>query len=154
MTENESVFEFSVGNDVTDERYSLAIERVTEISDEHIENKEFDDYFHTVREFILMVDETYKWSENGGKDKDSLEELQARNKKLYSDILPENYDTSYGNPTYACTRQWPTSWQQRSWTHTTSRVAPSSARKTCTAWLKPTGHLHISGFNISGIALR
>ena len=102
MTENESVFEFSVGNDVTDERYSLAIERVTEISDEHIENKEFDDYFHTVRDFILMIDETYKWSENGGKDADTLKELQERNKKLYSDILPENYDRSYGNPAYAC----------------------------------------------------
>ncbi|MBO4912338.1 MAG: aminopeptidase [Butyrivibrio sp.] len=102
MTENEAVFEFSVGNDVTDERYSLAIERVEGISEEHIENKAFDDYFHTVRDFILMMDETYKWSENGGKDKDSLEELQARNKKLYSDILPENYDKSYGNPTFAC----------------------------------------------------
>ena len=37
MTENEAVFEFSVGNDVTDERYSLAIERVEGISEEHIE---------------------------------------------------------------------------------------------------------------------
>ena len=102
MTENEAVFEFNVGNDVTDERYALAMERIADISDEHIENKEFDEYFHTVREFILMVDETYKWSENGGKDNDSLEELQARNEKLYRDIIPENYGKSYGNPTYAC----------------------------------------------------
>ena len=102
MTENEAVFEFSVGNDVTDERYALAMERVSGISDEHMENKAFDDYFHAVKDFILMIDETYKWSENGGKDKDSLEELQARNKKLYSDILPENYGKSYGNPAYAC----------------------------------------------------
>ena len=39
MTENEAVFEFSVGNDVTDERYALAMERVSGISDEHMENK-------------------------------------------------------------------------------------------------------------------
>ena len=104
MTENEAVFEFCVGNDVTDERYALAMERVSGISDEHLENKEIDNYFHAVKDFILMIDETYKWSENGGKDNDSLEELQARNKKLYSDILPENYDKSYGNPAYACDR--------------------------------------------------
>jgi len=104
MTENEAVFEFSVDNNVTDERYALAIERVEEISFEHLNSKEFDDYFHTVRDFIAMIDETYKWAENGGKDKDSLEDLKARNERLYSDIIPENYGVSYGNPTYACNK--------------------------------------------------
>ena len=55
MTENEAVFEFCVGNDVTDERYALAMERVSGISDEHLENKEIDNYFHAVKDFILML---------------------------------------------------------------------------------------------------
>ena len=31
----------------------------------------------------------------------SLEELRKKNKALYWDILPEQYETSYGNPVYA-----------------------------------------------------
>ena len=30
-----------------------------------------------------------------------LEELKDWNHRLYEDILPENYETSYGNPQYA-----------------------------------------------------
>lgn len=30
-----------------------------------------------------------------------MEELQENNHRLYEDILPENYDSSYGNPAYA-----------------------------------------------------
>ena len=31
-----------------------------------------------------------------------LEELRELNRSLYGDILPENYENSYGNPAYAC----------------------------------------------------
>ena len=31
----------------------------------------------------------------------NLEELQEQNHELYQDILPENYENSYGNPAYA-----------------------------------------------------
>lgn len=40
-------------------------------------------------------------SEAAHVDMDSLEECQAWNDRLYQDILPENYEKSYGNPDYA-----------------------------------------------------
>lgn len=39
-----------------------------------------------------------------------------------------------------------------SWTLSTSRVVPSSVRKTCTAWLKLTVHSHTSDSKHSNIA--
>ena len=38
----------------------------------------------------------------------------------------------------------------RSWTPTTGKVAPSSARKTCCAWLRLTVRSHISDFSFLG----
>ena len=35
-----------------------------------------------------------------------------------------------------------------SWTHTTTRVVPSSVRRICTAWLRLTVHSHISVSNL------
>ena len=31
----------------------------------------------------------------------SIKELKERNYRFYKDILPENYENSYGNPAYA-----------------------------------------------------
>ena len=39
--------------------------------------------------------------------------------------------------------------QQKSWTHSTSRVAHSNVRKTCTVWLRPTVLSHILDFNLN-----
>ena len=97
MNDNELIFEFESGNEVIDERYELASRRIKEMSEEHLKNKEFDLYFHTVRDFLEMMTETYDWALNKGPEKDSFEELKKRNHDLYEDILPENYDKSYGN---------------------------------------------------------
>lgn len=102
--ENEFIFEFESGDGVINERYELAAERISEMAAEHLDNKEFDLYFQSVRSFIEMIKETYSWASANGPDKDSLELLQKRNHDLYADILPENYDVSYGNPTYACAK--------------------------------------------------
>ena len=45
--------------------------------------------------------DTYEAVDTGSFYELSLEELQQRNRELYQDILPENYDTSYANPAYA-----------------------------------------------------
>ena len=44
-------------------------------------------------------------------------------------------------PASAVASRWPTSSPQRSWMPTTTRVVPSSVRRTCTAWLRLTAHL-------------
>ncbi|SFU34964.1 aminopeptidase [Butyrivibrio sp. INlla21] len=104
MNDNELIFEFESGNEVIDERYDLASRRIKEMSEEHLKNKEFDLYFHTVRDFLQMMTETYDWALNKGPEQDSFEELKKRNHDLYEDILPENYDKSYGNPVFACAK--------------------------------------------------
>ncbi len=100
----ELIFEFESGGEIIDERYELAVSRIKELNTEKLGRDEFDDYFQKVRLFIEMMDDTLSWSLAGGVKNDSLDELKARNLALYEDILPENYDKSYGNPAYAVSK--------------------------------------------------
>ncbi len=89
------------------ERIELAVERLGEISAECLGIDVCDNdrelavslkqYFDTVAEFILYVYDVYQI------DRTSLDEVSLKeiNYNLYKDILPENYDTSFGNPDYA-----------------------------------------------------
>lgn len=104
MNDEELIFEFESGEDVVSERLELAAERIKAMQDESLSNDRFDDYFKSVSHFTNMVIDTYKWVLDGGPDKDSLEELQKRNKMLFEDILPDNYGKSYGNPDVAVDR--------------------------------------------------
>ncbi len=87
--------------ELIDSRYELATERLCEINTEELEDKNFQAYFRFVAAFLLYMDETYKWAASDRINTDSLEEMQKRNKELYADILPDNYDKSYANPVYA-----------------------------------------------------
>lgn len=97
----ELYYEFTTDSEMIGERYQLAVSRIKEIKNENLGRPEFDEYFRFVSGFIEMMDDTLKWSIDGGLEKDSIEELGKRNKALYEDILPENYDSSFGNPEVA-----------------------------------------------------
>ena len=97
----ELYYEFTTDSEMIGERYQLAVSRIKEIKNENLGRPEFDEYFRTVSGFIEMMDDTLKWSIDGGLEKDSIEELGKRNKALYEDILPEHYDSSFGNPEVA-----------------------------------------------------
>ena len=88
-------------NDILQERYNLALERITQIPDEHICDKPYQDYFTDMAKFVLMLADTWEYIADGSLYKAPLEELQKRNHALYEDILPENYAHSYANPDYA-----------------------------------------------------
>lgn len=83
------------------ERLQLSLDRIREIKAEQKLQKEYQDYFETVAEFLLQIEENRQWNQNGNLQTASVKELETRNKKLYQDILPENYETSYANPKYA-----------------------------------------------------
>jgi len=83
-----------------EERYALSLERITEISKEAFENKDFEEYFHTVAGFVLMVDENKRFLEEGGLKNATLAQLGERNHALYEDILPENYQKSFAVPDF------------------------------------------------------
>ncbi|MDE7259988.1 MAG: leucyl aminopeptidase, partial [Lachnospiraceae bacterium] len=87
--------------DLERERYALAMERIREIPNESICEKKEQAYFGHMAEFVLLADRAWNIVESGRLRQMSLEELQDFNRELYADILPEHYDTSYGNPDYA-----------------------------------------------------
>ena len=68
------------------ERFELAYNRIKEISDNQEVSEVVKDYFKRVSDMFLMI-----------LDADSSKEC---NKKLYEDILPDNYKNSYGNPVF------------------------------------------------------
>ena len=83
------------------ERLELSIDRIREIGLESKLQKEYQSYFEKVAEFLLMIEENRQWILEGNLLTASVEELEARNRKLYEDVLPGNYETSYANPQYA-----------------------------------------------------
>lgn len=89
---------------MTEERYRLAIGRIREMKKETSVNERFRDYFRKMAEFFIMIDELKESLESGSYQAASLAELEYWNKRLYQDILPENYEMSYGNPTFAAKR--------------------------------------------------
>lgn len=84
-----------------EERYKLSITRIREILEEDTVSQKFRDYFRQMAMFLLLIDELKEKIEDGGMSSASMEELKAWNEKLYADILPQHYEESYGNPTYA-----------------------------------------------------
>lgn len=78
------------------ERYELAKERIAQIPDEKMAEEPYCDFLQKKQCFTAgdSCDGPWNCGEN-------LEELQEQNHELYQDILPENYENSYGNPAYA-----------------------------------------------------
>jgi len=62
------------------------------------------DYFRNVSGFIRLLIETYDVVKDDNYFRMSLDDLKQINARLYEDILPENYDTSYANPAYAVSK--------------------------------------------------
>ena len=87
--------------EILKERYELALERIREIPGEHFGNEQLESYFASVSEFILMIEDTRAFIVEGGLDNAEVAVLAERNRALFADILPEHYEESYANPTFA-----------------------------------------------------
>lgn len=86
------------------ERYELAINRIKEIEKEDALKGSLRDYFQKVATFLRLVDSVAKMIREGSYQELSLDELKAINSSLYNDIIGDNYNISYTNPSYACAR--------------------------------------------------
>lgn len=96
--------EITISQEILEERYGLAIERIRCIPRETLGGEELKKYFDRTAAFLLLLDDTRKFLAEGGPKKASLEELQRRNHELYEDVLPAHYEESFGNPAYAVSR--------------------------------------------------
>ncbi|RKJ48033.1 leucyl aminopeptidase [bacterium 1XD42-54] len=83
------------------ERYHLAMERIHGICTEETVSAPFCIYFKKTAQFLLLMEEVKNAIENGETELYTLQQWQELNVSLYFDILPGQYDTSYGNPAYA-----------------------------------------------------
>ena len=88
-------------DDVLLERYSLVVERISQIPAETTVQEPLRDYFVKMAEFIMQMDELKRKLESGETQGYTLEQWKEQNAALYADILPENYETSYANPAWA-----------------------------------------------------
>lgn len=83
------------------ERFSLCRERISQIGEEGLPEAAFRDYFYrTAKQTELFIQE-YLYVAEGKPEEAGMKELQERNRRLYKDILPENYGKSYANPAFA-----------------------------------------------------
>ncbi|MHA2365968.1 MAG: aminopeptidase [Candidatus Hodarchaeales archaeon] len=57
-------------------------------------------FFHDTAEFILKLCELEKHLDNDYFTSNPYEDLLKENNDLYNELLPENYETSYANPTH------------------------------------------------------
>ena len=90
--------------EILQERLELALLRIRQIPGEDFQGAEllpWKEYFTTVAKFLLMIEDTRQFLEQGKQATATREELQQRNHALYEDILPENYENSFANPAYA-----------------------------------------------------
>ncbi|MCQ2500322.1 MAG: aminopeptidase [Lachnospiraceae bacterium] len=94
MTDNEEL-------ELNQLRFTLAIDRIREIPEEKIVQEPFADFFRKEALFLLRLQELKTRIEGGWMETAGMEELQEVNHSLYEDILPGQYETSYGNPAYA-----------------------------------------------------
>lgn len=90
--------------EILQERLELALLRIREIPGEDFQGAEllpWKEYFTTVAKFLLLIEDTRQFLEQGKQAAATRKELQQRNRALYEDILPENYENSFANPAYA-----------------------------------------------------
>ena len=90
--------------EILQERLELALLRIREIPGEDFQGAEllpWKEYFTTVAKFLLLIEDTRQFLEQGKQATATRKELQQRNRALYEDILPENYENSFANPAYA-----------------------------------------------------
>jgi len=83
------------------ERYELCAERIKEIVNVQEVPEKYRDYFKSEASFIICAVEMAALVEEETYAVQSLAELEAWNERLFSKIVPANYETSYANPAYA-----------------------------------------------------
>ena len=89
------------GDDILRERYDLAMSRIRQIGEENDIPEPFRDYFASVAGFIMLMDDEREALQTGQAASRTLAQRRTENERMYQDILPGRYATSYANPAWA-----------------------------------------------------
>ena len=92
---------YDISDEILDERYRLAIDRIRQVREEENAREPYRDYFRQVAAFILLMDEVRQALLTGEERNRSFSERMAVNHRMYEDILPGHYESSYANPQFA-----------------------------------------------------
>lgn len=92
---------FREENEQMIERFTLSIRRIREIREEETVSPVYREYFCEMADFLLKMADLYELIGSGHAKDLSLDEWETLNHSLYRDILPEHYEESYANPSYA-----------------------------------------------------
>ena len=88
-------------DEIKKERMELAAERICQIGTESNVPEPFVGYFKVEALFISQMLELAETIQKEETKQWTLEEWKQKNESMYADILPEHYETSFGNPEYA-----------------------------------------------------
>lgn len=83
-----------------EERYYLTLERIMKIAEEETVAEPYRSYFRHVAEFLLRIHDIKDSYHIKARIERSVEKLREEMEMLYADIQPDNYETSYANPSY------------------------------------------------------
>ena len=92
---------FEEENESVQERFSLACERIRAFLADSKIKPPYLDYFKRMAEFVELLSDWKHQVDTEDIWKQDMQSMQAYNRLLYKDILPESYATSYANPAYA-----------------------------------------------------
>mgnify|MGYP001474884000 CR=1 FL=1 len=95
---------FAEQNKEIRERYDLAMERISLIEQEKTVKEPYYDFFQREASFVMLVNSVAEMVKEDRLKNLTLKELQSINRALYEELIGENYEVSYTNPTYACAR--------------------------------------------------
>ena len=87
--------------ELTDLRYSLAMDRIRAIPGENLAEPGFVKYFEDGAQWLLLMEEEEQFLLSNDPADTEISLLRERNHRLYEEILPENYGTSWANPAFA-----------------------------------------------------
>ena len=90
--------------ELTDLRYTLAMDRIRAIPGENLTSPGFVQYFEDGAQWLLLMEEEERFLLSGDAVSADIDLLQKRNRRLYEEILPENYASGWADPEYASER--------------------------------------------------
>lgn len=93
-------------NGKVSENFKMSIQEIKNIHEETLnyevndEKSNYDNYLNVISKFILETAELEQNVNDEYFTNKTFDELKEENYRLYNEMLPENYKTSYANPTY------------------------------------------------------